>query len=141
MILSLIDSDIEYAKAMAEFTDEDVDYFTACLLKFKNGARASFNVGMNLGTEAFTRYDRLFIHGSKGSIRSDFEYNKEGDIEYTVITDGNREVKKVFARSNYALEAERFARCIEGKGTLLVTPEFSMKNAKIMDMLLESMGY
>ena len=27
MILSLIDSDIEYAKAMAEFTDEDVDYF------------------------------------------------------------------------------------------------------------------
>ena len=141
MILSLIDSDIEYAKAMAEFTDEDVDFFTGCLLKFKNGVRASFNVGMNLGAGSNSRYDRLYIHGSKGCIKSEVEYNQEGEIEYTVITGGKREVKKVFAKSNYTLESERLAQCIEGKNTPLVTPEFSMKNTKVMDMLLESMGY
>ena len=141
MILSLIDSDIEYAKAVAEFTDEDVDFFTACLVGFKNGARASFNVGMNLCTGPNSRYDRLFIHGSKGCIRSEVEYNQEGEISYRVIRGGREEVKTVTARSNYSLELERLSECIEGRAEILVTPEFSMRNTKLMDMLLDSMGY
>ena len=49
MILSLIDSDVTLVKADAEFSDGGVDINTAGLLKFSNGARASFNCGFIFG--------------------------------------------------------------------------------------------
>ena len=48
MILSLIDSDPSFVKAAAEFSDLGVDLSTAGILRFENGARASFQVGMIL---------------------------------------------------------------------------------------------
>ena len=94
MILSLIDSPIEYIKADAELDKKGVDHMAGVLLKFKNGSRASFNAGMMLGTDSNDRYDRLFIHGSKGYIRSDVEYNQEGELEYkvTVKNDKNERI-------------------------------------------------
>ena len=66
MILSLIDSKPEYVKAIAEFTDLGVDSMTSAIIRFENGARAAFNVGMILGENTNSRYDRLYIHGTKG---------------------------------------------------------------------------
>ncbi|MBO4783819.1 MAG: Gfo/Idh/MocA family oxidoreductase, partial [Lachnospiraceae bacterium] len=71
MILSLIDSKPALVKAVAEFSDLGVDYNTAAIIRFENGVRASFNVGMILGENTNSRFDRLYIHGDKGSIRSD----------------------------------------------------------------------
>ena len=84
MILSLIDSNPEFVKASAEFSELGVDYMTAGIIRFANGARAAFNVGMILGKNTNSRYDRLYIHGSKGSIRSDVEYNQEGNVSYNI---------------------------------------------------------
>ena len=141
MILSLIDSKPDSVKAVAEFTDLGVDYLTTGMIRFENGARASFNVGMNLGTNTHSRYDRLYIHGSKGSIRSDVEYNREGNVSYKIFTGEGVIERKVNIPQNYSLEIAQMCRCINGEETPHVSPEFSIKNAKLMDRVFEEIRY
>lgn len=141
MILSLTDSEPEYVKADAEFNEEKIDLFTSALIKFKNGVRAAFNVGMILGVDQNTRWDRLYIHGSKGSIRSTVAYNEEGTLSYTISSDGGETTKSVEVRQNYALEIEQLTRCIEGAEKPHISREFSEKNAALMDKLFDAMGY
>lgn len=141
MILSLIDSEPEYVKAIAEMTNEGVDAFTAAIMKFKNGVRASFNVGMILGKNSNSRFDRLYIHGTKGDIKSDVEYNEEGDLCYRVIVGGKEQKRLVSAPSNYTLEVEQLGRCILNNEKPLISPDFSLKNARLLDKLLEEVGF
>ncbi len=126
---------------MAEFTDLGVDAMTSAQIRFKNGARASFDVGMILGENTNSRYDRLYIHGTKGSIRSEVEYNREGDVSYRVYSEGKVTERKVSIPQNYALETAQMCRCIEGLETPHITPEFSLKNAKLIDDVLKAIGY
>lgn len=133
MILSLIDSEPVMVKACAEMNEKGVDLFTAGIMKFENGVRASFNVGMMLGTESNARFDRLYIHGSKGCIKSAVEYNQAGELSYTIISEGKQIERKVVARQNYALELEQMNRAILEKEEPLITSGFSIKNAKLMD--------
>ncbi len=142
MILSLIDSEADFIKADAEFSDLGVDLMTGAIIRFKNGARAAFNVGMILGEESNFRFDRLYIHGTKGSIRSDVEYNREGDVGYKIYTseDGIIE-RRIHVPQNYALEIEQFSRCILFGEVPHISPEFSIKNAELMDKILERIGY
>lgn len=141
MILSLVDSEIEYVKAVAEMTDEDVDAFTTVIIKFKNGVRASFIVGMVLGENSNARYDKLYVHGTKGNIRSDVEYNQEGTLTYSLKKDGQVQQKKVFAPQNYTLEVENLSKSIMGLEKPHVTEEFSLKNARLLDAILKAIGY
>ncbi|MCR5521205.1 MAG: Gfo/Idh/MocA family oxidoreductase [Lachnospiraceae bacterium] len=142
MILSLIDSETDFIKADAEFSDLGVDLMTGAIIRFKNGARAAFNVGMILGEESNFRFDRLYIHGSKGSIRSDVEYNREGDVGYKIYTsdDGIIE-RRIHVPQNYALEIEQFSRCILFGEEPHISPEFSVRNSELMDKILERIGY
>ena len=98
-------------------------------------------VGMIFGKGANGRFDRLYVHGTKGWIRSEVEYNQAGDLSYRVMTNGTEITKTVTARQNYCLEVEQMNRAIEGAGTLLVTPEFSMRNARLMDAVLREIEY
>lgn len=139
MILSLIDSPITMVKAVAEMTDEDVDFSTAAILKFENGARAAFNVGMVLGSNA--RYDRLYIKGTQGTIISSVEYNQSGHLTYIIQSDKGVIQREIDAPNNYKLEIENLSRSIEGTETPWVTPEFSLKNSKLLDTLLKEIGY
>ena len=141
MILSLIDSEPAFVKASAEFSDLGVDLMTAGLIRFENGARASFNVGMMLGDNSNSRFDRLFIHGTKGSIRSDVEYNQEGNVTYKIFTHEGVTEKSVFVPHNYCMEVEQLGRCILGDEKPHVTPEFSIKNAELIDRVLKEIGY
>ena len=142
MILSMIDSDPEMVKAIAEFSDHGVDLSTSAILRFKNGARAALQVGMILDMTSNSRYDRLLIHGTKGSIRSDVEYNQEGDVSYRIFTkDGETIERKVFVPNNYALEVTQLGKCILEGETPHVTPEFSMKNTRLMDQVLNEIGF
>ena len=142
MILSMIDSDPEMVKAVAEFSDLGVDLSTSAILRFKNGARAALQVGMILDMTSNSRYDRLLIHGTKGSIRSDVEYNQEGDVSYRIFTkDGETIERKVFVPNNYALEVTQLGKCILEGETPHVTPEFSMKNTRLMDQVLNEIGF
>lgn len=139
LILSLIDSEPNMVKAVAEMTEEGVDYSTAAIMRFENGVRAAFNVGMTLGRNA--RYDRTYIRGTKGYIESPVEYNQTGLLTYTVVADGVKTVREVDAPNNYKLEVENLSRAIMGEETLLVKPEFSIKNARLLDTILKEIGY
>ena len=141
MIMSLIDSEPDMVKASAEFSELGVDYMTAGLIRFKNGARAAFNVGMVLGQNTNSRYDRLYVHGSKGSIRSDVEYNQEGEVSYRIYTPDGVQERKVFVPQNYALEIEQLGRCILSGEKPHVTSDFSIKNAKLIDTVLKEIGF
>lgn len=149
MILSLVDDEVASVNASAEFTDLGVDMLTTAQMRFKGGARAAFTVGMNLGISSNSRFDRLYIHGSKGSIRSDVEYNQEGTLRYTIyaregLADGTPAggiTREVFALQNYALEIEQLGRCILEGETPHITEEFSVKNAEVIDRVLAAVGY
>ena len=141
MILTLIDSEPEFVKAVAEFTDLGVDNNTSGIIRFKNGARASFNVGMILGENSNSRFDRLYIHGTKGSIRSDVEYNQAGEVSYKIFTNDGVIERKVSVPQNYSLEIENMSRCIMYGDKLHVTPDFSIKNAELIDKVLKDIGY
>lgn len=141
MILSLIDSDVEFVKASAEFSDLGVDFLTSGQMRFTNGARASFNVGMILGENSNSRFDRLFIHGTKGSIRSDVEYNQEGKVRYSIFTENGEIEREIDVPQNYSLEVEQLGRCVLGDEKPHITPEFSIKNAELIDAVLSEIGY
>ena len=126
MILTLIDAEPELVKAVAEFTPLGVDAMTAGIIRFSNGARASFNVGMILGENSNARYDRLYIHGSRGSIHSEVEFNQAGDLTWRIHT---------------AEGVEQLNGCILRGETPFVTPEFSIRNAKLMDTVLKEIGW
>ncbi len=141
MILTLIDSDPEFVKASAEFSDLGVDFATAGLIRFKNGARASFNVGMIFGASSNSRFDRLYIHGTKGSIRSEVEYNQAGNVSYKIFTSEGIVERKIYVPQNYALELDQLSRCILFGEKPFITPEFSIKNAELIDKVLHEIGY
>lgn len=141
MILTMIDSKPDSVRAVAEFTDEGVDYLTAGIIRFENGVRASFNVGMNLGQNTNSRFDRLYIHGTAGYIRSDVEYNREGDVCYRINKGGNVIERKVSVPQNYTLEVEQLGRCILEGEKPHISPEFSIRNAELMDRVFEEIGY
>ncbi len=141
MILSLIDSEPDYVKASAEFTDLGVDSMTSGIIRFKNGARAAFNVGMILGENTNARYDRLYIHGTKGSIRSEVEYNQQGEVSYRIYTPDGVIEREISIPQNYSLEIGQMCRCIGGDEKPHVTPEFSIKNAELMDKVFTEIGY
>ena len=141
MILSLINSDPEFVKATAEFTDLGVDFATAGLIRFKNGARASFNVGMILGDNSNSRFDRLYIHGTKGSIRSEVEYNQAGNLSYRIFTADGTIERKVDVPQNYSLELDQLSRCVLFGEKPFITSEFSIKNAELIDSVLKDIGY
>ncbi len=141
MILSLVDSEVSYVKADAEFSDLGVDILTTGIIGFENGVRAAFNVGMLLGKDTDDRFDRLYIHGSKGSIKSEVEYNQEGEVSYRVITGQKEDIKKVSVPQNYSLEVEQLCQCILNGEQPHVTADFSIKNAKLIDNVLKEIGY
>ena len=140
-ILWMLGEEPEKVQAVSDFSEQGVDVYTTGLLTFSGGKRASFQCGMVLKTDADERIDRFQIHGTKGSIRSAAEFNQEGLLEYVVCTKDGKTVKKVEAPQNYCLEAEQFGRCITEGETPWVSNDFTLKNARTLDKILEKIGY
>lgn len=141
MILSLVESTPTFVRANAEYSDQGVDLMTSGLIRFDNGVRATFDVGMILGINTDARYDRLYIHGSKGSIRSEVEYNKAGNASYRIYTMYGVTERQLQIPNNYSLEIEQLSKCILYGDEPEITPEFSILNAVLMDKVFEKMGY
>ena len=114
---------------------------TVAGLNFANGARASFTVGMALGANTNSRYDRLYIHGTKGSIISAVEYNQEGKLSYTISAEGKSIIRNIDAPQNYALELDQLNACILNGDSPHITEEFSLKNMRLIDSVLKEIGY
>lgn len=141
MILSLIDADFKNVKAVCQKTDLGVDRLTTAIMDFENGASASFCVGMVLGPNSMARHDRLYIKGTKGVIISDVPYNAEGMLSYRIEASGKTIVRAVNTPQNYCLEVTQLGNCIEGRETPFITESFSKKNAKLIDLILNEIGY
>ncbi|MCR5616167.1 MAG: Gfo/Idh/MocA family oxidoreductase [Saccharofermentans sp.] len=141
LILSLVDSEVDTVMAQAEFNEYGADVLASALLKFRNGVRAAFNVGMNLGVESNARKDRLYVHGTKGVIDSLVEFNQAGELSYTITAGGKTTVRTVNAPQNYSLEVAQLGRCIESGEKPFITEEFTVKNAELLDAVLVQIGY
>jgi predicted dehydrogenase len=87
------------------------------------------------------RKDILYVHGSKGTIVSDVGYNQEGRVTYTVTSGSKVYNPTINVPQNYMLEVEQLGRCIERGEEQHITPEFSIKNAELLDKILEQIGY
>ena len=141
MILSLVDSDPDTVMSQADFNEYGADTLASVLIKFKDGIKAAFNVGMIFDAGSDRRKDRLYVHGTKGVINSDVEFNQAGELSYTITADGKTTVRTVSAPQNYSLEVAQLGRCIENGETPFVTEAFTVKNAKLLDEFLEKAGY
>ena len=49
--------------------------------------------------------------------------------------------RKVCVPQNYSLEIANMCRCINGEETPHVEPEFSIKNAELMERVFKEIGY
>lgn len=141
MILSLIDSTPTSVIANARYTELGVDELTNAIIKFKNGVNATFTVGMILGKDSGSRFDKLYIHGSKGAIRSDVEFNQSGELSYKIYLDKEIIERKISVPQNYSLEIAQLNSCILNGETQHITPDFSIKNAELMDEVFRKIGY
>ena len=100
-----------------------------------------FHQGMILGENTNSRFDRLYIHGSKGSIRSEVEYNQAGELSYRIFNADGVTERKVSVPQNYSLEIENMSRCILYGDKPHISPAFSIRNAELIDRVLKEIGY
>jgi len=140
-ILWMIGEEPETVQACGRFTDQKIDNLTTGLLTFPSGAKANFTCGMLLATEQDKRIDRFQIHGTKGCIRSEAQFNQAGDLEYILNVDGVDQKKTVSCPQNYRLEVEQLGRCITDGEDIHVSHEFTLRNARTLARILEQIGY
>ena len=130
----------ERAFAVADFSDQGIDLLATGILNYQNGARAAFTCGMTLDGPV-GRLDRLQIHGTKGVLRSDAEFNQAGRLSYQIITGDSTVTRYVDVPQNYSLEVAQLGRCISDGEQPHVSAEFSIATARTLDKILEAMGY
>lgn len=141
-ILRFIEDEIKDIKAVATFSDEKVDLYTHAVIEFESGKTAAFTCGMLYEPETNNRHDRFEIMGTKGYIRSGiYQYNLSGKMSYEVYTDEGVRVVEMDVEDNYGLEVEQLSKCVRGEAVPYVTKEFSIRNAKVIDAVLEAIGY
>ena len=140
-ILWMLDEEPEKVQAVAQFSQQNVDVLTTAIMSFASGKRACFQSGMLLATEQDKRIDRMQIHGTKGAIKSEVEFNQAGELSYTVITDAGVVEKTVSAPQNYRLEVEQLGRCIAEGEKIHVSHEFTRRNARTLEKVLKEIGY
>lgn len=127
--------------AVADFSDQGVDRLTMGFLSYPGGVRAAFTCGMVLPTEQYRRLDRLQIHGTKGVLRTDAEFNQAGRLSYQIVTDEQAVTRYVDAPQNYSLEVTQLGRCIASGEGLHVSADFTLATARTLDKALAAIGY
>ena len=140
-ILWLLDEDPVSVQAIADFSDQGIDVYTSGLLNFADGKRATFRCAMVLATEQDRRIDCLRIHGTKGDIRTDAQFNQCGELTYTVTIGDEKTVKAVAVPHNYCLEVEQMGRCITDGEKPHVSEVFTSRNARLLESILTTIGY
>jgi predicted dehydrogenase len=140
-ILWMLDEEPVKVQAVADFSERGIDTYTSGLLTFADGKKASFICAMVLATDKDRRIDCLRIHGTKGDIRCDAQFNQCGELAYTLTVGDEQCVKTVSTPHNYKLEVEQLGRCITEGEQPHVSEAFSMKNARLLQKILSIIGY
>lgn len=137
LILTMLGEEPKDVKAVAHFTEKGIDDYTAAIMEFSDGVRATVVTGMCSGQRA----DHYYIYGTEGSLEVPIPYNEEGTLNYYIHKEGKTEEKTVTAPDNYMLEVEQLGRCITDGEKPYVSNEFSLRNARTIDKVLASIGY
>lgn len=127
----------EYIDAISNFTAGGIDDFCQMYMKYPCGAMATLGCGF-VGRG---RSDRMVIHGSKGSLWADIEFNQEGKNCFEIRTDSGVDKYEFDVKSNYSLEVEQLGRCILSGEKPYITEEFSLQVANVIEDVLEIIGY
>ena len=69
------------------------------------------------------------------------QFNQAGNLSYTVCADGIETVKTISAPQNYRLEVEQLGRCILSGEAPHVTEAFTLRNSRVLQAILEKIGY
>lgn len=143
LILRIMKDEPIKIKAVSSFSEEGIDTLTSVVMEYSDEKKAVFSSGMILATDLDQHIDRFEIQGTKGSIKgTGFEFNGDGELSFTIsIFAGQKEVRKVIVPQNYRLEVEQFGRCVSGIETPAVTKAFSLANARIVDEIIDNIGY
>ena len=140
-ILWMLEEEPVKVQAVADFSDRGIDTYTSGLLTFADGKKATYICAMVLATDKDRRIDCLRIHGTKGDIRTDAQFNQCGELSYTLTVGDESVVKTVSTPQNYSLEVTQLGRCITENEKPHVSREFTMKNALLMEKILKIIGY
>ena len=140
-VLWLLEEEPKSVQAVADFSDQNIDIYTTGILTFGDHKRAVIQCGMILATNQDKRIDRLHIHGTKGFIVADEQFNQNGELVFTVNVNGEETVYTVTTPHNYKLEVEQLGRCITDGQTPHVSNAFTCANAKVLGAVLEKIGY
>lgn len=143
LILCMLGEEPGKIQAISAFSPEGIDLYTTALLEYPGGAKVRMDCGMVLAAEKGAGTSHFQIHGTKGSMEGlDFRFNDSGELRYAVRGfDGVEEIKTVRVRQNYCLEVEQLGRCIRDGESPAVTEAFTLANARMIDRILESIGY
>lgn len=143
LILRILKDEPIKVKAISSFSEEGIDIFTSVVMEYSDGKKAAFSSGMILATDLDQHIDRFEIQGTKGSIKgTGFEFNGDGELSFTIsVFTGEKEIRKVTVPQNYRLEVEQFGRCVLSLETPAVTKDFSLANARIIDNIIDDIGY
>ena len=62
-------------------------------------------------------------------------------MSYRIFTADGVEERKISVPQNYSLELEQLGSCILDGRKPHITPDFSLKNARLIDRVLKEIGY
>jgi len=140
-ILWMLEEEPVKVQAVADFSDRGIDTYTSGLMTFADGKKATFICAMVLATDKDRRVDCLRIHGTKGDIRTDAQFNQNGELTYTLTVGEEKTVKTVSTPHNYRLEVEQLGRCITDGEIPHVSEAFTLANARLLERILNIIGY
>jgi xylose dehydrogenase (NAD/NADP) len=133
----LLGSEPEAVTVQALFSAEhdDVDMMAAGLIEFPDSVSLTFDCGM---WAAFR--NRLEVVGTDGLIEVPSAYisNMDGSSNFFVTTGGTRREVEVPVVNPYAVQADNFARAIQGSHTPSFSAADAINNMKVIDACLRS---
>ena len=138
MAMWLLEKEPEKVLATAQFSEKNIDLFTSALLLYGSDTVVNLDCGMLLPRG---RLDRFRLCGTLGEIVAPVEFNQCGEIPYTMIMNGTRVEKTVKAPNNYMLEVEQLSKCVLSEEHPHVSKAFSLRVARVMDRILNEIGY
>ena len=62
-------------------------------------------------------------------------------MSYKIYKDDEVITRDIFVPHNYSLEIDQFSKCVLGEEKPYVTPDFTIKNAELIDKVLQEIGY
>lgn len=137
-LLWLLNRDPRELKGRAIFDRSGVDILTQALLEFDDESYGAIRCGFVLGRSEQSRLDAFEIRGTKGFIRSNVPFNESDALEFLLVRGDKASTVRVFAQQNYSLEVEQFGRCILFGEEPLVSAEFSIRNAALLDRVRDA---